>query len=223
MNDINKLPVAIIDVQGKPHMRDAKGSLTPLEMVKQEHQLEDDLVRTCIQFAQTLADEIARFRGHTMTDLGVFDALLAEQYGAKKGGPKGNRTYQSYDGCMKVTVQVADFIDFGPQLQVAKTLVDECLIEWSADSRAEIRAVITNAFNTDKEGKINRGEIFKLLRLEIEDSRWSKAMMAIRDAMRITGSKEYLRFYQRATPTDGWQAISIDLAKTAPVVEGAPS
>ena len=218
MTDVTTVPVAVIEVEGKPHMRDAKGALLPVEMVKPQYQLEDDLVRNIAHYAKVLSAEIARFRGHTMSDLGVFDAMLAEEYGAKKGGAKGNRTYQSFDGCLKVTVQVADFIDFGPQLQVAKSLVDECLIEWAADSRAEIRAIITNAFKTDKAGQINRTEIFRLLRLDIEDEpRWSKAMDAIRDAMRITGSKEYLRFYERKHATDPWQAITIDLAKTSPV------
>lgn len=54
-----------------------------------------------------------------------------------------------------------------------------------------------------------------LLRLQIEDERWLRAMEAIRDAMRVTGSKEYVRFYQRARITDGWQAVTIDLAKAA--------
>ncbi|MEC9243432.1 MAG: DUF3164 family protein, partial [Pseudomonadota bacterium] len=127
--------------------------------------------------------------------------------------PKGNRPYQTFDGLMKVSVQVSEFIDFGPQLQVAKKLLDECLIEWAANSRPEIRAIITRAFNTDKEGKVNRAEIFMLLHLEIEDPRWQEAMRAIRDAMRVTGSKEYVRFYRRASVTDRWEAVTIDLAK----------
>jgi hypothetical protein len=110
-------------------------------------------------------------------------------------------------------VQVADFIDFGPQLQIAKKLLDDCLNEWSADSRPEIRAIITRAFNTDKEGKVNRSEIFMLLRMDIADERWANAMRAIRDAMRITGSKEYVRFHKRPSITENWQAITIDLAK----------
>jgi hypothetical protein len=201
------------EVNGKPYMRDAKGSLTPLEMVKPVDKLEDDLVREVMHHAGALSDEIGRFRGHTMTDLGEFDALLEQEYGLKKGGKKGNRTYQTYDGCQKVTVQVSDFIDFGPQLQVAKEIVDECLNEWASDSRAEIRALIQNAFTTDKAGQINRSHIFMLLRLDIEDSRWQDGMRAIRDAMRVTGSKEYVRFYRRDKPTDGWQAVTIDLAK----------
>lgn len=203
----------VIIAQGKKYMADAKGALVPLELVKPAQKLEDEMVRKVMNFATDLSDQIARFRGHTATDLGEFDALLDQDYGVTKGGPKGNRTYQSFDGLKKISVQVADFIDFGPQLQVAKTLIDECLNEWSADSRPEIRAIITRAFNTDKEGTVNRAEIFMLLRLDIEDSRWQKAMDAIRDAMRVTGSKQYIRFYERPDITAKWQAVTIDLAK----------
>lgn len=200
-------------VNGKPYMTDAKGSLVPVETIKPSDKLEDEQVRKIMTFARDLSAQIARFRGHTMTDLGELDALLEQEYGAKKGGRKGNRTYQTFDGLMKVQVQVSDFIDFGPQLQVAKTLIDECLNEWSEDSRPEIRAIVTRAFNTDKEGQINRSEIFMLMRLDIEDERWKSAVDAIRDAMRVTGSKEYVRFYERKAVTDGWTAVTIDLAK----------
>lgn len=200
-------------VSGKQYMADAKGNLVPVEAIKPADRLEDEMVRKIMVFASSLSDQISRFRGHTMTDLGEFDALLQQEYNATKGGPKGNRTYQTFDGLKKVTIQIADFVDFGPQLQVAKRLLDECLTEWSADSRPEIRAVITRAFNTDKEGQVNRSEIFMLLRLDIEDPRWQDAMRAIREAMRITGSKEYVRFYERASITDGWRAVTIDMAK----------
>lgn len=202
-------------VNGKKYMADAKGALVPLENVKPADKLEDETVRKIMHFARELSDQIARFRGHTFTDLGEFDALLEQEYGARKGGRKGNRTYQTIDGCMKVQVAVSEFIDFGPQLQVAKGLIDECLNEWAADARPEIRAVITRAFNTDKEGQVNRSEIFMLLRLEIEDERWKKAMDAIRDAMRVTGSKQYVRFYERDRPDGQWRAVTIDLAKAS--------
>jgi hypothetical protein len=200
-------------INGKEYMTDAKGAFVPLALVKPQHKLEDETVRKIIDFAIDLNAQVARFRGHTMTDLGSLDALIAQEYGAKIGGAKGNRTYQTIDGLMKVQVQVAEQIDFGSELQVAKSIIDECLTEWSADSRAEIQSIIMRAFNTDKEGKINRSEIFMLLRHQIEDERWQRAMDAIRDAMRVTGSKEYIRFYTRKKITDGWQAVTIDLAK----------
>ncbi|PDT19032.1 DUF3164 family protein [Rhizobium hidalgonense] len=38
-------------------------------------------------------------------------------------------------------------------------------------------------------------------------------MEAIRNSITITGSKEYVRFYERNTPKDEWRAVTIDLAK----------
>lgn len=199
-------------IDGNQYMRDAKGSLVPLELVKPADKLEDETVRKVIGHAFDLSDQITRFRGHTMTDLGEFDALLAQEYKVKKGGKKGNRTYQTFDGLQKVVVQVQDTVDFGPQLQQAKTLLDECMNEWAADARPEIQAIITRAFNTDKEGKVNRSEIFMLLRLDIIDDRWQEAMRAIREAMRVSCSKEYVRFYTRNNPEAPWQSISINIA-----------
>ncbi len=202
-------------INGQKYMRDAKNNLMPLENVKPQHKLEDETVRKVIGFAEELSGQIARFRNHTFADLLALTALLAQQYDATKGGKKGNTTFQTIDGCMKVQVQVADFIDFGPEIQTAKVLIDECLIEWSSDSRSEIRTIVTRAFNTDKEGQINKSEILMLLRLDIEDDRWQRAMAALKDSMRVTGSKSYLRFYRRDHPDADWETITIDLAKAA--------
>lgn len=208
-----RIPDRIVDVGGTPHMRDAKSALVPLAMVKPQDQLQDELVRKIMGYAIALSDQVARFKAHTFDDIGSFEALLAQEYDATIGGQKGNKTLMSFDGLFKVQVQVADNVVFGPELQIAKALVDECLNEWAEGARDEIRAIVTRAFNTDKEGQINRSEIFMLLRLEIEDERWQRAMKAIRDAMRVVGSKTYVRCYRREAFDAPWQAVSIDLAK----------
>lgn len=207
------IPDGRVTVAGKSYMPDAKGKLVPVELIDPAAVLEDETVRKIAGYGLALSDQVARFKAHTFTDLSGFEALLAQEYGAARGGAKGNKSFMTYDGLWKVQVQVADHIDFGPQLQIAKELVDECLNEWAQDARAEIRAIVTRAFNTDKAGQINRSEIFMLLRLEIEDPRWQEAMRAIRDAMRVVGSKTYVRLYHRPTLEAGWEAVTIDLAK----------
>lgn len=201
-----------IEIAGKSYMRDARGALIPIEAVKPQHQLEDETVRKVMGFARSLSAQIARFRGHTFEDLNAFQSLIEQQYGARKGGAKGNVTYQSFDGLMKVQVQIADLLSFGAELQAAKKLIDECLVEWGAESRPELRALVNRVFAVEKEGEINRGELFSLLRLEIEDARWVRAMEAIRDSIRVTGTKAYVRFYERDTADGPWRAVTIDLA-----------
>jgi hypothetical protein len=129
---IETKPSGITVINGRECMLDGKGQPIPVVNIAPADKLQDELVRKVMGFAIDLSAQVSRFREHTMFDLASFDALLAQEYGAKIGGPKGNRTYQSFDGLMKVNVQIADRIEFGPELQIAKSLLDECIIEWSA-------------------------------------------------------------------------------------------
>lgn len=199
-------------VNGEPHMRDTDRHLVPISVIKPEHLLEDQTVRKIISFAEDLSAQVARFRGHTFDDVATFVELLAEKYGGKRGGSKGNVTLTSFDGLLKVVVAVQDQLSFGPALQVAKDLVDECIVAWSEGARAEIRALVEHAFQTDKEGTINRAALFQLRRLNIEDEQWRAAMAALGDAIRVIGSREYVRFYKRDSHKGRWQPISIDVA-----------
>jgi hypothetical protein len=207
------LPSPEIDVGGTAYMRDGKGNLVPKSAVKPMDLLMDETVRKIMGFGIPLSSQVARFKAHSFDDIAALASLMAQEYNTRLGGKKGNMTLTSFDGCYAVEVQVADNITFGPELQIAKTLVDECLNEWASDARDEIKAIVTRAFNTDKEGQINRSEIFMLLRLEIADERWQNAMRAIRDAIRVIGSKTYVRLSQRPSPDAEWEPVTINLAK----------
>ncbi|MCW2366581.1 hypothetical protein M2341_002028 [Sphingobium sp. B7D2B] len=203
-------PVRVID--GARYMVNADGGLIPESVVKPVDKLQDELVRKIIGFALPLSAQVTRFRQHSFGDVDDFVSLLEQEYGARRGGSKGNLTFTSYDGLLKIVVQVSEHIVFGPELQVAKGIIDECLVEWSATSGPEIRAIINRAFDVDNHGRVNRNDLLSLLRLEFADERWKKAMQAIRDSFRVVGSKRYIRLYQRDAGDGQWRAISIDIA-----------
>lgn len=207
------IPTGRVTVDGVERIVDGNGGLIPVSAVKDQHLLEDQLVRDEMGHAVALSEQLSRFLGHFVENLTAYEQLVAEKYGARVGGAKGNKTLMTYDGLFKITVQVADNVVFGPELQIAKSLVDECLTDWTAGSGDELKAVIQRAFNTDKEGQINRAALYSLLRLEIADPRWQSAMQAIRDAMRVVGSKSYVRFYRRESADGAWRPVTIDLAK----------
>jgi hypothetical protein len=202
-------------MNGRLYWTDGRGGFIPDANVRPQDKLTDEYVRKIIAFARPLSDQVSRFKAHTMADIAQLDGMHEQNYGYVRRGNKGkgNRTYQTYDGLMQVIVQVADEITFGPELQVAKGLVDECLTEWAADSRDEIQAIILKAFDTDKEGNISRTRICSLLKLDISDPRWRRAMDAVRDAQRVVGRKEYVRFETRAKVEDAFTPLTISMAK----------
>lgn len=206
------LPSGTRSIDGQTYYVNGDGGLIPDAAVKAADKLQDEMVRKIIGAAMPLSAVVSEFRQVTLDDVDEFVALLAQEYGSQRGGAKGNLTLTSYDGTLKVSVQVSETIVFGAELQIAKNLVDECLREWSAGTRTEIQALINRAFDVDNQGRINRNALLGLVRLEIEDERWQEAMRAIRDSMRVVGSKRYVRMYRRADAQAAWTPITIDVA-----------
>jgi len=192
---------------------DAKGRLVPESMIHDHQRMEDDLVRKIMGYAVDLSDQIARFHGHSFDDMAAFMDLLEEKYGVKKGGRKGNVTFSSFDGTLRVQINIQDHLEFGPELQIAKGLIDDCIADWASEMSDKISALVNHAFNVDKAGQVNREALFSLRRLDIDDPQWRKAVQAINDSIRTIGSKAYIRFYRRENVQDKWQTVTIDLAK----------
>ena len=206
------MPDGVVEVHGNKYMPDGTGALRAVETIKASKLLCDGMVRREFGFALALADQLARFKGHLMTNLGSFDALMAQEYGVTIGGKKGNRTYTSFDGLWKIEVRIQDRIAYSSELQQAKALFDECLNEQAAGAPPLLRSIVTNAFDTDKEGQINRTNIHVLLNTEDDDPRWKRGQEAIRDAMYVIGAKEYVRFSMRDSCRDAFRSLTIDLA-----------
>lgn len=194
------------------YRKDAKGCLIPESLIKPIDRARDELVQELARQARNVSDTLREFKGRVFADINAFVDLSAEQYDVKLGGKKGNLTLFSFDGAYKVQVAIAEHMVFDERLQAAKHLIDECIIDWSQNSRDEIKVLVQSAFQTDQEGKINTGRVLALRRLDIGDEKWQKAMRAIGESLQVVGSKEYVRFYERVGNTDQYQPISLDVA-----------
>lgn len=210
-----KVGDGVVELEGNRYMRDNGGRLVPIELVAPEHLLEDQAVRSIIGYAEDISAQIDRFRGHTFDDVWTLVDILAEKYDRIRGRGKGNLTLTTLDGCFKVQVQVQEQLTFGAELQVAKGMVDACITQWAANAGVEIRALVQHAFNVDQQGRINRSALFALRRLNIVDPLWQSAMQALSDAIRVIGSKEYVRFYKRKSIAAPWEPITVDIARAA--------
>lgn len=199
-------------IEGKEYWRDAKGNLTPAELVKEIDKVRDALVHEWVERGRDLSKAISHFKEGIFGDVQAFIELSAEKYGAKVGGNKGNVTLFSYDGKYKIQRAINESLQFDERIQAAKVLIDECLNEWSEGSRPELKALIERAFNVDKEGNLNTSRILGLRRVEIQDSRWQNAIQAISESVQVVSSKAYVRLYERVGETDQYVPIALDVA-----------
>lgn len=189
----------------------AKGHLVPVEQIQPVDLLRDDFVLKAVASAKELSEDLIDTKHRITDDLQAFLELSAEKYGVTMGGEKGNVQLKSFDGKFMVERSVSDRIEFDERLQTAKILVDKCLREWTKFSPTEVQALIADAFQVDKKGKINTRRVLGLRKLKIEHPEWQEAMRAISDAITITDTCEYLRFYER-DEAGKYQQIPIDFA-----------
>jgi hypothetical protein len=196
---------------GEP-MTNAKGHLVPANLVSPLDRTRDTLVREIIAGATAQSKALAAFKTKTFNDIQAFVELSGEQYQVKMGGQKGNLTLHSFDGRYKVQRAVAESITFDERLQVAKQLIDVCITAWAEGARDELRVLVNDAFQVDQEGRVSVSRILSLRRLDIRDEKWLAAMQAIGDAITVTGSKTYIRIYERDDPTGQYRPINLDVA-----------
>lgn len=194
------------------YLKDAKGHLVPLEMVKPLDKARNDLVLEMVTAAKAQSEALARFKAGCLADIGAFMDLSAEQYGVQIGGKKGNVTLISFDGRFKVERQVGEYLVFDERLQVAKDLIDQCIRRWAENSGGEIRALVEHAFQVDKAGKVSTSRVLGLRRLDITDEVWLKAMAAISDSVQVSGTRTYVRMYERVGDSEHYRPIPLDAA-----------
>jgi hypothetical protein len=201
------------DVAPEGYMTDSQGRLVPIGMIKPIDLLRDQTVRALIQRAKDLNEQMVNFKADAFDDIDTFIETSAEQYKVKVGGKKGGISLYSFDGRYQITRSFQELIRFDEQLQAAKALIDECLTDWTAESKDEVKVIVNDAFRVNQQGHVRTQEVLRLRRLNIKDPRWVSAMEAITNAITVVGTKPYVRLYERVGQ-DGatYRQIPLDIA-----------
>lgn len=194
------------------YMRNAAGHLVPRDQVREQDLLRDEVARELADLAVALNKQLAAFKARALNDVADLVKIAGERYEVSLGGKKGNVSITTYDGRYKVQRSVAERITFTEELEAAKALINACIERWSQGANPHIRALVDRAFRTDSKGQIKTAAVLELLRLEIDDEEWLRAMDAIKDSIQSTGTAIYVRVYERIGNSDQYRAIPLDLA-----------
>jgi hypothetical protein len=192
-------------------MIDSQGRQVPTKLIKDIDILRHQAVLNIANEALKMKGVLVDFKIKVRDEIYSFVEKSAGEYGVKWGGKKGNITLTSYDGQFRLVIAMNDNITFDERLQIARELIGKCLDKWSKGARAEIRLLVNDAFQVDKTGKISTARVLGLRRLDIQDADWQKAMTAITESVQITGTKQYLRVYERDVNGE-YQMIPLDVA-----------
>lgn len=173
---------------------DAHGREIPIKLVKTEIIKQDVVIRRTMDRVISLQKRIKSDKEKLFEELEGYLEFIASKHGLHW---KGNAILLSFDEQYKIEIRFKERIQFGVELQLAKQKIDECLKAWTTDSNANLRAIITEAFQVDKKGEIAKHRILTLRKYNIKDPTWKEAMELIDQAINVTSTKQYVAFYER--------------------------
>ena len=197
---------------------DRQGRTVPEHLITDADRMKDELAERLVTGAEGIHQIQNAFKKSSMDEMFAAKALLFEKYGAKIGGQKGGFSISSYDGSAEVEISIATRIAFGPELQIAKALIDECIDSWAEGADPNIIVLINDAFQVNKAGTIDTKRVLRLLKLPIlrpdgtADERWDRAMNAITEALIEDDTKTYIRFYRRNEQTNAMELVSLNFS-----------
>lgn len=193
-------------------VKNAAGHLVPEHQVREHDKLRDSVARELANQAVAISEALAAFKAKALGDIADLIAISAEKYQVKLGGKKGNVSIVTYDGRFKIERAMAERITFTEEILAAKELIDQCIRKWSEGADQHLRILVDRAFHANRQGQIKTGDVLSLLRVEIDDPDWQRAMEALKDSIQVNGTAVYIRVYQRVGNTDRYDPINLNIA-----------
>jgi hypothetical protein len=192
---------------------DVRGYLVPPAIIPEIDQRRDALVEKLIKENKKKNAMLAEFRKVCAKSIDEYLAFHAKSKKVRESW-RGNIQLKSFDESLLIERAMSDRIDFNENLQLAKAQIDVWLKNRIGGTDPSLAKIISQAFNVDKKGCINTAVILKLMRLEIEDGDWKKAMKILRDSITVASTKLYIRFKEKVQGEGGevWRNISLDFA-----------
>ena len=175
-------------------LTDAQGREIPVKVLHTEIVEKDAAVKKAMDCAIKLQERIISDKQKLIQ---IIEKYLNDAARRNNLEWKGNALLISFDEKYRVEMRFREKIQFGIELQLAKQKIDECIKAWSADSNDNLKAIVNDAFQLDKNGQLARYRIFSLRRFKIKDPVWKEAMELIDKAILVTSTKQYISFAVR--------------------------
>lgn len=196
-------------------VRNAAGNLVHESEIREQDKLRDRVVMDIAQEAQRLHDALKALKEKALADIDDLITIAGEKYDMKLGGPKGNVSLLSFDGRYKLKRIYSDTITYTEEMEVAKAKVFECISRWGKtaheDAHKHLLTLATRAFRLNRNGEISISRVTDMIRAEINDPDWKKAMQAVQDSLIVNGRAVYIQVQERIGEKK-YSTILLDIA-----------
>jgi hypothetical protein len=156
--------MAIKEKSGKiTYWVDGEGARWPLKAVSKADQKRDEVVESLVASALKLQMIIKQVKRAMNAQIQEYLNEVAESYWEHW---QGNAKIKNFSQDKEVEVNIAKQLSFDETLHVAKVKIDKCITQWAEGSKAEIIALVNQAFQVNQKGQMDVKALLKLPRIQ---------------------------------------------------------
>ncbi len=192
---------------------DESGTHIPYNRITKTERLHERSSARILKEAQKANKNLVSFK-ELVRDLSeeAFDAFMEEKTSNRV--TKGNFTWFNFNRSIKIEVSVNEPIIFDDlTITAAKDKFDQFLDKNVESKNAFVKEMITDAFETQRSGKMDVKQVMGLARYEakIKDPLFSEAVKLINEAVRRPKSKTYFRVWM-LDDAGSYQNVELNLS-----------
>lgn len=196
------------------YRENARGQLVRESGLTEIEKLGDELTGSLAAEWLDLQARVRALKRRAFAEMAALAEVAAQQHGVTLGGDKGNMTIRTFNGKYKIERSVQEFIVFDENVMAAKQLLDEFVAEKTDGVDPDLVVVLDRTFKRGEDGRLSVQRLTELLTYGIRHPKWAKAMDIINEAMRVGGTRNYVRLHRRVDGRfDKYAPVPLDIAK----------
>lgn len=188
------------------------GKPIPMKNIPKHIRRRDKTVVSIMKLALKLQERMKSDKAKMHKLVNDYCKYVAEVKDSSDLTPEGNLQLSDYANLNLVSLYQNQIIGFDEQLNVAKGIINKCLVKWSKGSNVNLRIVVDNAFKIDSKGNLNRATILGLCQIEINDKNWEKAISLIKSSIFTKDTKQYLKIAKRSDTKEKFHGLTLDMS-----------
>jgi hypothetical protein len=208
--------MALKDAKG--NWIDPEGNHIPEKYVPAHEKRTDDLVMTAAESMTALNEAMSQAKRLIAGKISEYLEALAAEHGEEMLNEGGNYTWQDFGGTFKLELNNAKLQQFDDRIKVAAQKLERVIEGWAvgANGKDELKALATEAFESDEQGRISPHKVFRLLRrlrgLAQNSPEVADVVKLITESVVVTGRKQYLGLSIKQKD-GGWRRVIMDFAR----------
>lgn len=207
----------------KGYVKRANGDLTLESNLSDLEREENTLVGALFPRAKDLHEQMGRFKHDVMSMIEETIKRCIKDHKIKRFEKiKGNVSFVSIDGKYKVERGISDKIEANSSIEAARQLFVQYAEVLEAQSGEDAREFLKDYFRLNKDQYVT-SKLVELCNKSFTHPLYKQAKAALEQALFVSSTKAYVRFYIRNEKDDSWSAMPLQFSSIPAIAPVADS